>query len=143
MKKERIIWVDDNINTRVLEPYVDEFEDNEVEIIKVKSVASLPEILKNEVQKSLSAILVDIIMPSENLDFGETDGGLRTGIVVLNNILKDDTLKNIPIIAVTNVDDVKVRDYCEANRIPCLKKSNFFSDTFVEAVRKEIENYKK
>lgn len=141
MDKKRIAWVDDNINTPILEPYVDEFEDNETEIIKIKTVDGLINRLKKELQNSLSAILVDIIMPPENYDDGKTRGGIRTGVSVLEDILKEASLKNIPIIAVTNVDDPEVSEFCESNHIPWLKKKDYFSDTFVKAVNDKIRIY--
>lgn len=143
MCRKRIAWIDDNINTPILEPYVDEFIDNGIEIVKIKTVKGLMETLKKELQNSLSAILVDIIMPPENYDDGRTRGGLRTGLLVLEEILNEASLKNIPIIAVTNVDDNELNKFCEKHSIPRLKKHDYFSDDFVVTVNKEIEKYQK
>lgn len=143
MEKKRIVWVDDEIKTSILEPYVDEFIDNGIDIIKVKNVDGLMGVLKKEAQDSLSAILVDIIMPPENLNYGETKGGLRTGIVVLNEVLKEDTLRNIPKVAVTNVDDVKVNEFCQEHKIPYIKKYDYFANTFVAKILEEINKNKK
>ena len=133
MEKKRIAWIDDDIQSSLLVPYIDEFSDNGVEIIKIKSVEGIVEILKKEAQ-TLSAILVDIIMPPESLDFGKTRGGLRTGQVVLKLILEEKSLNTIPIVVVTNIDDSKVSDFCKDSKIPCIKKGDYFSDTFVEAI---------
>lgn len=141
MDNKRIAWVDDNINTQILKTYIDEFEDNGIEVVKIKTVEGLLENLKKELQNSLSAILIDIIMPPGNYDDGKTRGGLRTGIPVLEDILKEDLFKNIPIIVVTNVDDAEVTKFCETNAIPRLKKHDFFSDSFVIAVNEEIKKY--
>lgn len=143
MCRKRIAWIDDNINTSILEPYVDEFIDNGIEIVKIKTVMGLMETLKKELQNSLFAILVDIIMPSENYDDGKTRGGLRTGLLVLEEILNEASLKNIPIIAVTNVDDNELNKFCEKHSIPRLKKHDYFSDGFVVAINKEIEKHQK
>lgn len=141
MDKKRIVWIDDNINTPILKPYIDEFEDNGIEIIKQKTVVGLIETLKKELKNSLSAVLVDIIMPPENYDDGKTRGGLRTGIVVLEDILKETSLNNVSIIAVTNVDDNEAVKFCEMNKVPLLKKYEYFSDSFVKAVNEEIKKY--
>ena len=139
MKKNRIVWVDDQINTLLLEPYVDEFIDNGFEVIRVDRVFDgLISVLKAQVQTSLSAILIDIIMPPGDLDFGETRGGMRTGIVVLQELMKEDSLKSIPIVVVTNADDETVRSICLEYGIPYLQKSEFFADTFVTRIMEII-----
>ena len=102
-----------------------------------------PAILKIEAEKSLSAILVDIAMPPGHLDFRETRGGLRTGIVVIKELLKEDSLKSIPIIVFTNVDDVAVNDFCKDRSIPYLRKEDYFSDKFVVEIDKIINPSKK
>ena len=122
MKKKRIVWIDDDIDKPVLRPYVDEFEENNFEVIKVKEIDNYLSILKNEAQRALSAILVDINMPTGHLDFRKTRGGLRTGLIILENILKENTLNNIPLIVFTNVDDVAVNVFCKDRSIPYLKK---------------------
>ena len=139
MEKKKIAWVDDDIQSSLLSPYIDEFYDYNVEIVRIKSVKGLLETLEKEAL-SLSAILIDTIMPPENLDFGKTRGGLRTGLFIIEQLLNDDTLKNIPIVCVTNVDDIKVSDFCSQNSIPCLKKGDYFSNTFVEAILEIIES---
>jgi CheY-like chemotaxis protein len=143
MDKKRIVWIDDNINTSIFKPYVDEFEDNGIEIIKIKSVTGIIERLIKEAENTLSAILVDIIMPSEDLDFGETKGGLRTGMVVLERIMEEDSLKSIPNIVVTNADDDIIREFCNSKRIKYLKKSDYFSEEFVKEVKEVIEDFYK
>lgn len=133
-KRQRIVWIDDEIGTSILEPYVDEFDDNEIDVVKVDNVDGVIPRLKEELQQSLSAIIVDIIMPPGKCDFNETSGGLRTGIVVLKEILNDDSFKNVTKIVVTNVDDEKVRDFCKGYGIQCLKKDEYFSDSLVERI---------
>ena len=41
MDNKRIAWVDDNINTQILKTYIDEFEDNGIEVVKIKTVEGL------------------------------------------------------------------------------------------------------
>lgn len=142
MGKKRIIWIDDEIKTPILRPYIDEFEENEVDVIKIKSIDGFLDIIKEEARNSLSAILVDIIMPPENYDYSETKGGLRTGLFVLEKIMAESALKGIPLVVVTNVDDDKVKSFCTENNIECIEKKNYFSDEFV-AIISEIINKRK
>ncbi len=141
-KKKRIVWIDDDINTPILTPYVDEFEDNNFEIIKIESIDNLLPILKIEAKESLQAILVDIIMPYKHLGFGKTRGGLRTGLFVIKDILNEDSLKSIPIVAITNGDDTYVKNYIIKNRIPYIEKKGYFSNELVAKVNKIIVNVK-
>ena len=132
--KKRIVWIDDDIDTPILRPYVDEFEDNNFEVIKIKDINNFMDILKKEAKNSISAILVDILMPPQYLDFSETRGGLRTGIVVIKHILNEEELKGIPIVAFTIVDDTEINNFCKGNSIPCIEKKIYFSDEFVAAI---------
>ena len=140
MEKKRIVWIDDDIYSPILRPYIDEFEENNFEVVKIKDIDNLLPILKKELEKALSAILVDIIMPPQNLDFSKTRGGLRTGIVVIENILNDVTLKNIPIVAFTNVDDLVVNNFFRNKSIMCLEKKNYFSNEFVAKIDSFIDD---
>lgn len=141
METKRIVWIDDDIDKSILRPYVDEFEENGFEIIKIKSINNILHLLKNETKK-ISAILVDIIMPPMNLNFRETLGGLRTGLAVLKKIKEEDSLKDIPLITVTNVDDDEVKSFCLDKSIPCIEKKDYFSDEFVAKISEIINNRK-
>lgn len=132
---KRIIWIDDDINGFFLRPYVDEFEENDFEIIKVMKIEEVDSILQNEITDSIIAIIIDISMPpGENISFREARGGLRTGEIILKRFLCNESIASIPKIVFTNVDDEEVEQYCEDNRIPYLKKEHYFSDEFVDYI---------
>ena len=139
MEKKRIVWIDDDINTKLLKGFVDEFEEKNFEVIKIETINNLLPILKIEAEKSLSAIIVDIAMPSGLLDLRKTRGGLRTGLFVIEDFLKEDSLKSIPIIVFTNVNDVAVNVFCKDRSIPYLKKEVYLSDEFVLEIEKIIK----
>lgn len=139
-KKKRIVWIDDQIYSPILSSYVEEFEENNFEVIKIESVDNLLSVLKIEVKKSLHAILVDIIMPYGPLDFGKSRGGLKTGLLVLEDILKEDSLKNIPIVVLSNADYYDVRDFCQEKSIKYLEKSHYFSNELVNIITELIYN---
>lgn len=141
--KKRIVWIDDDIDTPILRPYVDEFVDNDFEVIKIKDISNFIEILKEEAKNSISAILIDILMPPQYLDFSETRGGLRTGIVIIKEILNEEELKSIPIVAFTNVDDTVIDKFCKDYHISCIEKKNYFSDELVEKIEEIINGSKK
>ena len=64
MEKKRIVWIDDDIESPILRPYIDEFEENNYEVIKVKEIDNILPILKKEAEKKIHAMLLDIIMYS-------------------------------------------------------------------------------
>jgi len=132
---KRIIWIDDDINGLYLRPYVDEFEENDFEIIKVMKADDVDNILQNEITDSLTAIIIDISMPpGDNINFREARGGLRTGKIILERLLSDMSISSVPKIVFTNVDDEEVEQFCMNNSIPYLKKENYFSDEFVDYI---------
>ena len=139
MEKKRIVWIDDDINTKLLKGFVDEFEEKNFEVIKIETINNLLPILKIEAEKSLSAIIVDIAMPPGHLDFRETRGGLRTGIVVIKELLKEDSLKSIPIIVFTNVNDEVVKVFCKDRSIPYLRKEDYFYNKFILEIEEIIK----
>ena len=49
-KKKRIVWIDDQIYSPILSSYVEEFEENNFEVIKIESVDNLLSVLKIEVK---------------------------------------------------------------------------------------------
>lgn len=140
MKKKRIVWIDDDLGSPILRPYIDEFIENNFEVIKVREIDNLLPILKNEAKKDLHAILVDLVMSPRHLDFNKTRGGLRTGLVVVEDILKEDSLNKIPIIIVTNANDIVVSNFCKDKSIAYIEKKDYFSDEFVVIINKIISN---
>lgn len=133
MEKKIIAWIDDEINTSFLKPYVDELKEYNYEIIKIKTTENLIQRLK-ELARTLSAIFVDIIMPPKGLNYSEADGGLRTGLVVLKDIKTETSLRDIPLIVVSNLNDETIKKYCNDNQIPYIEKRSYFSDEFVEKI---------
>ena len=41
MKKKRIVWIDDDLGSPILRPYIDEFIENNFEVIKVREIDNL------------------------------------------------------------------------------------------------------
>lgn len=133
--KKRIIWIDDDINRLFLRPYIDELEESGFDIIKVMEADEVDNILQNEITDTLTAIIIDIAMPpGEKISFREARGGLRTGKILLERLLSDESVSNFTKIVFTNVEDEVVEQYCMDNNIPYLKKENYYPDNFVEKI---------
>lgn len=134
---KRILWVDDDVKRLELSVDIDEFNDRGFEVIKASNPDECKEIIAQ--RQDFKCIIVDISMPTgKSVDFGAAKGGMRTGLVVLKELVKNDRLNNIKKVVYTIVDDEEVRNYCEENNIPYLSKRNFLSDTFVTRISKII-----
>ena len=92
-------------------------------------------ILQNVITDTLTAIIIDISMPpGEKISFSEARGGLRTGKIILERLLSDESVSNVTKIVFTQAEDPVVEQYCMDNNIPYLKKEDFFSDEFVDVI---------
>ena len=133
--KKRIMWIDDNINGLFLRSYIDELEESGFDIIRVMKADEVDNILQNEITDSLTAIIIDISMPpGEKISFSEARGGLRTGKIILERLLSDESVSNVKKIVFTNVEDAVVEQFCMDNNIPYLKKENYYSDNFMDKI---------
>lgn len=138
MQKKRIMWIDDEIEEPLLRPYVDEFEENGFEVIKVKSTFGLINSLKVENSSTLAAILVDVIMPAGCFAIDKTKAGIYTGLVVMEMIMSYTNLKDIPIICVSHFSNEEVLAFCIEHDIPFVSKMDYFSNEFVKEISKLI-----
>lgn len=142
-KPKTILWLDDNIESSVLRPYIDEFHENGVTIVKAKNPDDLSHITDSD-WSSLSAIILDVIMPTgDKIDIYQSSGGFKTGFIVLQNLLNDKKLNNVPKIVFSVVDDMEIIEFCKNNRIPVLKKQDYMFDTFIKKVIDIISNYRR
>lgn len=139
--RKKIIWIDDDINRSFLRPYVVELMDNDFDIIKVNASDDVKNNLENmKGDNSLVAIIIDIAMPTGNIiNFRKARGGLRTGIIILKDLLKNENYAKVPKIVFTNVDDEEVKKFCKGNDIPYLKKVEYFPDMLVDEIMNLID----
>lgn len=133
-KVKKILWIDDDLRRPELSIDIDEFNENGFEIIIADNPDECSEIIAK--RHDFECIIIDISMPlGKSIDFGEAKGGMRTGLIVLKNLVNNKKLKKIQKIVYTIADDDEVRDYCEDNNIPYLRKQMYLSDTFVDEVK--------
>jgi CheY-like chemotaxis protein len=131
---KNILWIDDDIKSRVLEPYIDEFKDNGFTIIRAANPDEGNQILNS--QQDFQCIIVDITMAlGKSIAYGEAKGGLLTGWIILKNLINDSRLDNIKKIVFTIVDNAEVREYCAKKSIPYLEKQKFLAHTLVAKVK--------
>jgi CheY-like chemotaxis protein len=138
--KKDILWIDDDINTMALKPFIVEMEE-EAKFNVTK--AATPEEAFNAIglhHSIFAAIIVDISMPlGESIDFTEAKAGTQTGLVLLKKIAVIPECIKIPLIVFTIVNDQEVKQYCDENNIPYLSKRRELPDTFVDKLKANIK----
>ena len=131
-----ILWVDDDTETS-LRPYIDELEENEYEIIRVKNPDELVDIARNNCQR-ISIIIMDIILPIGSIvDSVKARGGIETGLCLIEMIKNDMRfikLRNIPIVVFTVKRDHDVFDQARRQNIPCLTKSETLPSELLQKI---------
>lgn len=140
MGKESItvLWVDDDINNSRLRVERDEFEENEITIIRAENPDECLEQLNNS---KVDLIILDISMPlGGNIQPQESLGGMRTGLVLLKILMEKEQTKGIKKIIYTIVDDQDVKEYCSKNDIPYLSKQEIFPEELVEKVKQMMNH---
>ena len=133
MNRKNILWVDDDIDRFALTADRDELESRGCKIIKASRPEDLLKVL-HEQTLQIDCIIVDISMPTGELDMKEADYGMRTGRTLIRKIRESVSIyKDTPIIVCTVIGDDDVRQYCKDNNIPYLNKS-ISSEEFADSV---------
>jgi DNA-binding NarL/FixJ family response regulator len=134
LKKNKILWIDDDIHRMALKPYIDEFKDKGFDILGAENPDEIDKILAE--QDHIQCIIIDVSMPhGEKIAYDEAKGGMRTGLIVLKKLI----LKRIVKVVFTIVDDMEMRKFCDENGIEYLKKQDYFTNTFVDKVKKILD----
>lgn len=137
-QKIKILWIDDDIFRYFLRPYIDEFNDNGMEIIPVSN----PDEIDNAIisNSDIKCVIIDVSMPTgESISFIEAKGGMRTGLMILQKMNNDPTFCNVPKVIFTIADDPEIKTYCNANQIPYLYKREYLADSFVIKIKNVIK----
>lgn len=132
MNRKNILWVDDDIDKYALMADRDELESRGCNIIKASRSEDLLKVLREQILQ-IDCIIVDICMPTGELDMEEADYGMRTGIALIRKI-KESNYKDTPIMVYTVIGKDDVRQYCEDNNILYLNKSSILSEEFADFV---------
>ncbi|MDR1582404.1 MAG: response regulator [Prevotellaceae bacterium] len=137
--KVKILWIDDDLFRLKLQPYIDEFEDNGFDIIKVANPDDIDEMIDQH--SDIQCIIVDISMPTgESINVNEAKKGMRTGLLVLQKLNKNVKIDHIKKVVFTVVEDEQVRRYCDSCNVSYLKKQDNVTDVFIDKIKRLIEN---
>lgn len=143
MNRKNILWVDDDIDGFALMADRDELESRGCRIIEASRPDNLLKVLREQILK-IDCIIVDIVMPTGELDMKEAEYGMRTGLALIRKIRESDSIyKDTPIIVYTVIGDDNVRQYCKDNNIPYLDKSSVSSEEFADFVMEYLSDLQK
>lgn len=135
----RILWVDDDVKRLELSVDIDEFTDRGFVITKAENPDEFNEIIAG--RQDFQCIIVDISMPTgKHINFGEAKGGMRTGLIVLQQIVANEKLNDILKVAYTIVNDEEVISFCKKNGIYHLDKGKFLPDSFVDKIEQLLKS---
>ena len=112
-----ILFVDEERNR--IKPWVDTVAEAGYACRVIPTVDQLFDLIETSYSE-IQAIVLDIMMPPGRFDLTETDGGLRTGIVVAS-ALKTQLGADFPIVVLSIRDDFN--DELESIGVPCISKS--------------------
>lgn len=123
MNIKNILWVDDDVNRFALLPDRDELESRGCKIIEAPRPEDLFKVLRDQFYQ-IDCFIIDISMPTGDLDMVDADYGMRTGFVLIKKIRESNSIyKNTKIIVYSVIGDEDVRQFCRDNDIPYLNKS--------------------
>lgn len=134
MNRKNILWVDDDIDRFALWADRDELVSRGCKIIMAPRSEDLLKVLREQILQ-IDCIIIDISMPTGELDMEEADFGMRTGLALIRKIRESDSIyKDTPITVYTVIGDDDVRQYCKDNHIPYRNKSSVSSKEFADFV---------
>ncbi len=138
MNTKNILWVDDDVSRFALLLDRDELESRGCKIIEAPNPNELIKVLRDQLYH-IDCIIVDMVMPSGDLDMVEAGYGTRTGLSLIKLIRETDSkYKDVKIIVYSVLGDEDVRKYCRDNDIPYLNKaieSKEFADYIMEYLK--------
>ena len=133
----RILWVDDDLF------YYKSFEEELAERRDIEIVRNADEFWKSLTSNEpsyYSGIIMDIILPFGNIVAPEkAEGGLKTGIALVEMVKSAAPYKNIPIVIFTIRDANDVDEVGKKYDIPVFRKSQVRMEEFVGTIEERFK----
>jgi DNA-binding NarL/FixJ family response regulator len=135
-QKNHILWVDDDLY------FYKSFEEELAETFDIEIVRNADDFWKKLIGSSpayYSGIIMDIILPFGDMVKPEqAEGGLKTGIALVEMIKKTELYKDVPIVIFTIRDASDVDDIGKKYDIPVFRKSQVRMEDFVETIKERF-----
>ena len=115
-----IIWIDDD--SRSLQAYVDELEDNNYKVSFTDSIDEFWDYLY-DYDEDITCLIIDILMPTLGIkNRAKAKMGMRTGLALIDEIYAKKKFKNLPIIIFTISNDSKIYSVAKKYGVNVLMK---------------------
>jgi CheY-like chemotaxis protein len=132
--KKRILWVDDDLM------FYRSYHDELAEVYRI-DVAKSPEamwgLLKDHPREHYAGIVLDVLLPFRGMDPEKTNGGLRTGLTLLE-MLKESEYSGIPVVIFSIRETKDVDDIGQQYHVHVLRKSEVRISEFIDTAKKEF-----
>lgn len=137
MKKNKVLWVDDDIDF-ALYSFMDELEESDYRVIRAQN----PDVAWQQLEDNdIDAIIMDIMMPTGELLKSETSQkGMYTGLKLLEKIKQEPQYAKIPALIFTILNkDQEVEDWAQREKVEILRKLQIYPEDLVEAIDKLVK----
>lgn len=134
---KKLIWLDDDFLSPALITEQTVLESRGYSITKAKN----PDEFYDKCHADdYACIILDISLPlGSKISAGDAKKGMRTGLVVLDEIIKDESLKAIPKVVYTIVTGADVQLFCDEHDILYINKLDALPWTLADELDKLLE----
>jgi DNA-binding response OmpR family regulator len=135
MPRKRLLWVDDDLL------FYQSYREELARLYKVE-IAKSPEVMWQLLDEHLpdyySGIILDVLLPYKGMDVEKTDGGLRTGLTLLEMLKGTSKYAKMPVMLFSIRETADVDEIGEKFHVPVFRKSEVRIAEFLEAAKKEF-----
>lgn len=133
LSRRRILWVDDDLF--FYQGYLGEVAEL-YQVVSVRDPDACWRRLSEAEAGDFAGIIMDVILPTgEHVDHALADGGLRTGLVLIEMLKASTLFRDIPIVIFTIREAGDVDVLGAEYKIPVLRKTEVTMHEFIQAVQ--------
>lgn len=116
-----LLWLDDDFGNAAIRTENDDLLLKGYKIIGVRTPDEFDDIVKGDT--SFDCLIIDVSLPVGNrLNVGASKKGMRTGLVLLEEIVQQQRFSNIPIVVYTIVKSDDIKYFCKEHNITYIDK---------------------
>lgn len=132
MQRKRVLWVDDDL--MFYSSYKEELEEDYL-IDVVTSPKKMWAALEAHETPYYCGIVLDVLLPFEGVDAEQSNGGLRTGLALLEWLKGNEKFRRIPVVIFTIRENEDVDKVGRKYNVPVLRKSSVRIAEFIAVIK--------
>lgn len=137
-KKIKVLWLDDDIENPALRTECMELEQRGYQIYKAPNPDVYDEFINSENEIGcliFDCCILDISLPLGSISNSrEAKKGMRTGFLLLKELLKNERYKDVPKVIYTIVEDKDIQSYCEQHGVKYINKEDCLPWIFADHI---------